>query len=87
MAQKEDKCTVYVGLYEDAKELWDERKLREIGYDKWISFDRDGLIKPSKSFKGYILIGEFEANSYTDNVNRVKASLDQFRQKIEKPRH
>jgi len=87
MAQKEDKCVVYVGLYEDAKELWNERKLKEMGYDRWSSFGRDGLIKPSKSFTGYILIGEFEPTSYPENVNRVKASLDQFREKIEKLRH
>ena len=87
MAQKEDKCVVYVGLYEDAKELWNERKLKEMGYDRWVSFDRDGLFKPSKSFTGYILIGEFEPTSYTENVDRVKDSLDQFGEKIEKLRH
>jgi len=86
MTHKEDKCTVLAGLYREAKEIWDERRLREIGYDKWVSFDEEGRIQPSKSLTGFILLGEFEATTYKENVDKVKASLDQFREKIGKLR-
>ena len=82
---RQDKCIVYVALFKEAKELRGEHKLREIGYDKFVSFDKEGYITPSKKL-GFILLGEFEPTSYPENVNKVKAALDRFRKEIDRLR-
>uniref|UniRef100_A0A7V4NGH7 Uncharacterized protein n=1 Tax=Fervidobacterium pennivorans TaxID=93466 RepID=A0A7V4NGH7_FERPE len=79
MTVKQDRCVVWASL---DKELWDEPKLREMGYDKWISFDDEGRIQPAETFTGNVLICEVEANTYNHNIKKVKDSLDQFLGKV-----
>jgi hypothetical protein len=79
MITKENKCIIWVDFGEEAV---DEHKLGKLGYGKWISFDDEDRIQLVESFTGKALIGEFEANTYRDNVEKVKDSLNQFREKI-----
>jgi len=79
MISKENKCVVWVSIVEG---FADEHKLKNIGYDKWLSFDDELRIQPSESFIGNILIGEFDANTYRNNIKKVKDSLDRFREKM-----
>ena len=81
MTAKEKKCVVWARSVN--KELWNEGKLRDLGYDKWVAFDDEGRIRLAANFTGDILIGEFEANTYSSNVRKVKDSLDKFREKIQ----
>lgn len=80
MYAKKGKCVVWAII---PKEIGGERRLRDIGCDKWISFDNEGRIQSSKSFTGRVLIGEFEDKTSPKNRMAVKDSLDQFKKKIE----
>ena len=82
MTAKEKKCVVWVRTLN--KELWDEGELRNLGYDKWVCFDDEGRIRPAENFTGDILISEFEANTYSNNVRKVKDSLEKFRESIQR---
>lgn len=77
---KEGKCVVWAAVPE---EVADQKKLVELGYDKWITFDDEGLVHLSKKYTGRIMIGEFEATTYPKNRKAVKNSLAMFRKKID----
>jgi hypothetical protein len=79
ITDKEGKCVIWVSFL---GQQWNEEKLSELGLDRWITFDKEGTIVPSKEFYPRILLGEFEANTYDDNIGKVKIVIDNFMKKF-----
>ncbi len=77
---KENKCIVWVKF----KKNWNEAKLREVNLDKWVSITSEGKILQSRNFVGFVLLGEFEANTYSENVDKVKRVVSGFLEKMER---
>lgn len=65
-------------LFESKSKEFDEieRKLKENGFDNWIILDEDGEIKSSESFKGFVLLDEFEVDVLSiKTYNRIRNRL------------
>lgn len=58
---------------EEEKEL--EKRLRETGFREYVYLDETGTFQPCDTFKGCILLGELEINTYKENVQRAKEIL------------